>query len=148
MIVLETSALIELLTDQRSLRHSVAARLLAEEAMGEKPYAPALIDAEAAKVLRRLSRKELPNERATAAIDEMAAMDMVRCTFEHLLPRVWELRHNMYPFDAVYAALAEDLGAPLVTSDMKFEPLAVSGIIRCSVETLTPSADRVRQLDN
>lgn len=35
MIVLETSALIELLTDGRSLREVVTARLLAEEAAGE-----------------------------------------------------------------------------------------------------------------
>lgn len=35
MIVLETSALIELLTDGRSLRQVVAARLLAEEAAGK-----------------------------------------------------------------------------------------------------------------
>lgn len=65
-------------------------------------------------------------------------MDLVRCTFAHPLPRIWELRHNMYPFDAVYAALAEDLNVPLVTTDAKFEPLAQQGIINCPVETLTP----------
>ena len=65
-------------------------------------------------------------------------MDLVRCTFEHLLPRIWELRHNMYPFDAVYAALAEDLDVPLITTDTKFEPLARQGTINCPVETLTP----------
>jgi predicted nucleic acid-binding protein len=39
VIVLDTSALIELLTDRRSLRDVVAARLLAEEAAGERLYA-------------------------------------------------------------------------------------------------------------
>ncbi|WP_204016626.1 type II toxin-antitoxin system VapC family toxin [Sphaerimonospora thailandensis] len=117
--------------------HSHRARLLDEEAAGEQLYAPALIDAEAAKVLRRLSGKELDEGRATQAIDELADMALIRCTFAHLLPRIWELRHNMYPFDAVYAALADDLGAPLVTTDAKFEPLAHSGIIRCPVDTLT-----------
>ncbi len=72
------------------------------------------------------------------AINELAQMAMVRCTFAHLLPRVWQLRHNMYPFDAIYVALAEDLGAPLVTTDTKFAPLEKQGIIRCPVETLTP----------
>jgi len=109
----ETSALIELLTDGRGLRQIVAARLLAEEDAGEQLYAPALIDAEAAKVLRRLAGKDLDEDRATQAIDELADMALVRCTFAHLLPRIWELRYNMYPFDAVYVALAEDLGAPL-----------------------------------
>lgn len=110
---------------------------MAEEAAGDQPYAPALIDAEAVKVLRRLSRKALPEDRATRAITELSAMNMVRCTFEHLLPRVWDLRHNMYPFDAVYVALAEDLGAVLVTTDTKFQPLVDNGMIRCMVETLT-----------
>ncbi len=138
MIVVDTSVLIELLADGRGLRAVVAARLAAEEAAGELLFAPALVDAEAAKVLERLAGKELPEERAGAAIEELAAMDLVRCTFGHLLPRIWELRHNLYPFVAVYAALGEDLGAPLVTRDKKFEPVRTQGIIRCPVETLTP----------
>lgn len=137
MIVLETSALIELLTDGRGLRQAVATRLRAEETAGEQLYAPALVDAEAAKVLRRLAGKEVDEERATQAIEELADMAIVRCTFAHLLPRVWELRHNVFPFDAVYVALAEDLGAPLVTTDTKFEPLSHIGMARCSIETLT-----------
>ena len=80
MIVLETSALIELLTDGRSLRQVVAARLLAEEAAGERLYVPALIDAEATKVLRRLSGKELDEKLATLAIDELADLcEVVPC---------------------------------------------------------------------
>ncbi len=50
MIVVDTSALIELLADGRGLRAVVAARLAAEEAAGERLFAPALVDAEAAKV--------------------------------------------------------------------------------------------------
>ncbi|MGQ0773752.1 MAG: hypothetical protein ACT4NY_04930 [Pseudonocardiales bacterium] len=42
MIVLATSALIELLTDARDLRQVVATRLLAEEAAGEQPLLSAL----------------------------------------------------------------------------------------------------------
>ncbi|WP_322754318.1 type II toxin-antitoxin system VapC family toxin [Frankia sp. Cas3] len=99
MIVVDTSALIELLADGRGWRAVVAALLAAEEAAGERLFAPALVDAEAAKVLKRLAGKELPEERATATIKELAAMDLVRCTFGHLLLRIWELRHNLYPFD-------------------------------------------------
>jgi len=36
-----------------------------------------------------------------------------------LLPRVWQLRHNLTAYDAIYVALAELLNAPLVTRDRK-----------------------------
>lgn len=36
-----------------------------------------------------------------------------------LLPRVWELRHNVRAWDAFYVALAEVLGATLVTLDVR-----------------------------
>jgi predicted nucleic acid-binding protein len=34
-----------------------------------------------------------------------------------LLPRIWELRHNITAYDAAYIALAEALAAPLLTLD-------------------------------
>ena len=36
---------------------------------------------------------------------------------ELLLPRVWELRHDLTAYDAAYVALAEALEAPLATRD-------------------------------
>ena len=36
-----------------------------------------------------------------------------------LAPRIWELRHNITPYDAAYVALAEVLEAPLFTRDRK-----------------------------
>lgn len=37
--------------------------------------------------------------------------------FESVAGRVWQLRHNLIAYDAVYIALAEGLAAPLLTRD-------------------------------
>jgi predicted nucleic acid-binding protein len=50
-----------------------------------------------------------------------------------LLARIWELRHNMWPYDAAYVALAEALQITLVTVDAKFS--GVPGM-RCPLRNL------------
>ena len=49
---------------------------------------------------------------------------------EPFLHRMWELRHNVTPYDAWYVALAEALDAPLLTTDAR---LARSIGIRCEI---------------
>ena len=41
-----------------------------------------------------------------------------------LLPRAWELRHNLTIYDGAYVALAELLRAPLLTRDRRIERTA------------------------
>jgi predicted nucleic acid-binding protein len=48
---------------------------------------------------------------------------------------VFELRANVSPYDAVYVALAEALGAELITADRR---LAAAPGIRCPVRMLSP----------
>ncbi len=50
-----------------------------------------------------------------------------------LLPRMWELRHNLTPYDAAYVALAELTGAVLVTGD---ERITVSPGARCEIQVI------------
>ena len=116
MIVVDASALVELLlpTDDAG---AVAARLFDS---GDYIAAPHLIDVEAAQVVRRYERAgEIDSQHGRDAIADLADMPIRRYSHDILLPRVWDLRHNLTAYDAVYVALAEALDAPLVTRDRR-----------------------------
>ena len=46
-------------------------------------------------------------------------MRIERHAHRDLIPRVWELRNNLTPYDASYVALAELLDVPIITSDAR-----------------------------
>lgn len=114
MIVVDASAVIEvLLNTPAGVR--VANRLFAD---GETLHAPHLLDLEVAQVLRRYALSaELDAARSAQALEDLAALPLSRYPHDVLLPRIWELRHNVTAYDAAYVALAEALAAPLVTRD-------------------------------
>jgi len=86
----------------------------------ETLHAPHLLDLEVAQVLRRYCLSgDLDGDRASQALDDLANLRLVRYPHDEFLPRVWELRHNVTAYDAVYLALAEALSAPLVTRDRR-----------------------------
>jgi predicted nucleic acid-binding protein len=60
-------------------------------------------------------------------------MTLTRYDHVPLLGRIWELRHNMWPYDAAYVALAESLRVDLVTVDSKLG--SVPGL-KCIVRNL------------
>ena len=114
MIVVDASAIIEVLLNTPAgtalRRHLFAAR--------ETLHVPHLTDVEVSQVLRRYSiTRILDQERANDAFDDYAAMPLTRYPHSVLLPRVWELRHNLTAYHAVYIALAEALAATFVTCD-------------------------------
>lgn len=114
MIVLDASALVELLlhTPAGAL---VAARI-ADPAVAV--YVPHLADVEVAHVLRRyVAMRELSADDGAAALDVLRDLPLDRHAHDVLLDRVWELRANLSAYDATYVALAEALGAVLVTCD-------------------------------
>ena len=86
----------------------------------ESLHAPHLIDVEVAQVLRRYVRdKTITAQRGQEALEDLRDLPLSRYPHDFLIPRIWELRATLTAYDAVYVALAELLGAPLLTCDSK-----------------------------
>jgi len=116
LIVLDASALLEIL-----LRTPLAERLM-DRALdaSERMHAPHLLDVEVTQVLRRLvQRKEIAAARAEQALEDLAKLLIERHEHQSLVSRVWQLRDSISAYDGVYVALAQALGAPLLTCDAK-----------------------------
>ena len=47
------------------------------------------------------------------------ALDLARYPHDVLVPRIWQLRGNLTPYDAAYVALGEQLAAPVLTCDRR-----------------------------
>jgi predicted nucleic acid-binding protein len=116
LIVIDASALLEIL-----LRTDRADQLMerAFEA-SERMHAPQLLDIEVTQVLRRLvQRKEITAARAEQSLDDLTNLLIERHEHQALIPRIWQLRDSLTAYDGAYVALAEALGAPLLTCDAK-----------------------------
>lgn len=116
MIVVDASAIVELVLNTARGRR-VASRI---ESPDVSLHAPHLVDLEVAQVLRRFAISGAIDERrAAAALRAFRDLDIERHPHEPLLERIWALRSNLTAYDAAYVALAEVLGATMLTCDRK-----------------------------
>ena len=64
--------------------------------------------------------------------DASALVALLLGSYELLLPRAWELRHDLSSYDASYVSLAEFIQAPLITLDLR---ISRAPGLRCAVTT-------------
>ena len=115
MIVIDASAIIQVLVGGDpgpALLDAVAGDLAA----------PHILDVEVLSALRGMVLGGvLPLEAAESARRSYADLVITRYEAALLADRVWALRNQYTSYDAMYLALAEGLGAPLVTCDRKLD---------------------------
>lgn len=127
MIVLDASAAVSAL-----LNDGQARRLVAAEAL----HAPHLVDVEVVSALRRLAASgTLSAGDGHDCVQAWTRIGLVRYAAGPLLDRVWQLRHGVSAYDAMYVALAENLDCALVTADAR---LGNASGLRCPV-TVVPN---------
>jgi predicted nucleic acid-binding protein len=129
LIIVDASVIATALADDNSDGDRVRSRLY-----NEHLTAPEIIDIEVISVIRKALRSgSLDQRRADFALSDLADLELDRISHRPLLSRIWELRDNVTPYDAAYVALAEMIGATLVTADGR---LANSTGPRCEIEFL------------
>ena len=134
VIVTDAGVLVAAFVDDGTWGEMARARVRNEDLA-----APELIDLEVTSALRGLLRVGKVNEfRARLALADLRRLPLRRASHQGLVTRCWELRNNLTAYDASYVALAELLGATLVTTDAR---LTRAPQIMCSVDLL-PRTDK------
>lgn len=83
-------------------------------------FAPHLVDAEVLAVVRRAHlRGRLDPTAAQQAVEDLLSWPAERVDHRPLLRRAWQLRDAITAADGLYVALAEALGADLLTLDAR-----------------------------
>lgn len=130
MLVVDASCLYEVVADG-TRAEEVRQRLAADP----DHAAPHVVDIEVISVIRRdhqLGR--LDATAAAQAVEDLRDWPGERFGHQPLLGRLWELRTTVRAWDAAYVALAEALGATLVTLDAR---LAAASGPRCHIVVVT-----------
>lgn len=132
MLVIDAGCLFELVT-ATPIAEPIRARLVKDEDWA----APQVVDVEVFGVIRSKYRQgRLDRSAAAEAVAHLVEWPGERFGHRLLLHRAWELADNVRGPDAMYVALAEALGAVLLTTDRRLRH--ASGA-RCEIEVLQSS---------
>ncbi len=75
---------------------------------------------EVLSVLRGWSASgQLPAARAGAAVDRLRALPITYVDLPPLASAVWQVRHDVTPYDAAFVVVAAGAAPPLVTADRR-----------------------------
>ena len=115
MIVVDASVVFEFLI------HSANSGPIEKRFLAEKfaLHAPSHLPAELLSVLRGHALLRGPRKEDEEVVRDILVFPVEIHSHEYLVSRIWELRHNIIPYEAAYIALAEILNAPLLTRDRK-----------------------------
>lgn len=129
MIVVDASCLYEVVVDS-ARAETIRDRLAADD----DHAAPHIVDIEVLGLIRRdRLAGTLDATTAALAVEDLRSWPGERYGHRALLARAWELHPTVRGWDAAYVALAEILGATLVTLDRR---LAQASGPQCPIEVL------------
>jgi len=121
LIVIDASPLVDLLLRAPGAR-DIQAKIFAP---GQTLHAPHLLDIEVAQFVRRhAANGHISRDRGRSALADLADLPLRRYPHDLFLQRIWGLRNNLTAYDATYVALAEALGAALLTRDKRLAAAA------------------------
>lgn len=126
-IVVDASAVVALVTSTAPAASALAVRL----SRGIL-HAPHLLPIEVDSAIRGLVLgRKLTERQGGAARAAAHALPIDLWPWMLLSERAWQLRTNLSTYDAGYVALAEQIGAPLVTGDKRLAAAPGAG---CAIE--------------
>jgi predicted nucleic acid-binding protein len=118
LLVLDASVLVELVIDGEHRSGADALLDRYQSSSGVVLVSAAHGPIEAASALRRLTHLgALSADYGRQAIDWLVELELVLDAPAPRMRRIWALRDRMSAYDAAYAAAAEALDAPLITTD-------------------------------